>query len=704
MDLHVPASLSDARNGAVRRARVDTRCVRLGLRRFAFAALTLGTIAAASIRAFDVLCANGLTAIEAILLPLFVVLMLPVALSFWLAVFGFVAVLRRRDALSPVNDLEADCGALPAGARTALVFPVHNEDPARVAAGIRATCESLAAVCRERPIERFAVFVLSDTTEASVWIDEEIEYDALRADLEPLIAVHYRKRRKNTAAKAGNIAEFCDRHGDEWRYMVVFDADSVMSGSCLVDLVRLMELHPGAGIIQVPPVPVNRHTLFGRLQQFSARAYGPLFQAGLSTVQCGEGNYYGHNAILRVAPFRDHCRLPTVPGDGPLSGHVLSHDFIEAAFMRRAGFRVFLAHELEGSYEEPPPTLIDYAARDRRWCHGNLQHGRLLSTSGLNPISRVHLFMGMMAYLSSPLWVVLLVATTVEALRERLRDHQYFAEAGALFPTWRVDTHADTALLFAAVMALLFAPKLLALLSRLLDERDVRRFGGTGALVGSVALETAFSMLIAPVLAFLQTRFVLITLLGSRARWTAQERNDVGTPLAEAARRHWGLTLIGVAWGAVAWRWVPDLFLWLSPVIAGLVLSIPLSALSSRASLGRRFARAGLLLTPEETHPPEVLRRLRAHLRAPGRSNGVPRGALERVLADPAVRALHLAMLPVQDGDALAMHRCEGIELKVRIEGPGALTEVEVHDLLLSRTSIERLAAINARSASGASE
>lgn len=672
-------------------------------RRAVFALLVLATIASASGRMADLVAKNGFTPLECAIFALFVVLMLPVAFSFWLAIFGFAVRLRGHDPLSPVRALSGAPREIPLEVRTAIAVPVHNEDPVRVAAGVRATFASLQATGQA---DRFTFFLLSDTTDPDVWVEEEVVYDALRQDLPRSDCLVYRRRRHNTEAKAGNIAEFCATYGDQYRYMVVFDADSVMSGACIVNLVRLMEQHPEAGIIQAPPLPVNRQTLFGRLQQFAARAYGPLFQAGLSSLQGGDGNYYGHNAILRIQPFSEHCRLPHLSGTGPLSGHILSHDFVEAAFMRRAGYRVYLARELAGSYEEPPPTLIDFAARDRRWCQGNLQHARLLFTRGFNVVSRIHLFMGIMAYVSSPLWLLLLFASTVEAVRVELTRHQYFDPSGSLFPTWRIDTQDETALLFAGVMGLLFVPKLLALLAILLRDGEAERFGGGLRMLASGLLESVFSMLIAPVLAFLQSRFVLLTLLGRRVTWGAQERNDVGTPLALAARRHAGLTVIGLVWGAAAWEFVPSLFWWLSPVVAGLVFSIPLSVWSSRASAGQRARAAGLFVTPEERELPFVLARLRAELMrsATSAERAGPADGLQRVLSDPAVRLLHLSLLPAESPPvatdaretALREHRLRGLELKYRLAGSAGLDAAERRELLASRRSIETLSGLAA--------
>ncbi|MGH7005945.1 MAG: glucans biosynthesis glucosyltransferase MdoH, partial [Alphaproteobacteria bacterium] len=204
------------------------------------------------------------------------------------------------------------------------------------------------------------------------------------------------------------MADFLKRWGRHYDYMIVLDADSLMEGRTLVAMARHMDANPGAGLVQAPPVCINRNTLFARMLQFAGRIYGPVFAAGQAFWQMGEGNYWGHNAIIRVRPFTEHCGLPELPGRPPFGGHILSHDFVEAALLVRAGWSVWLAPDLGGSYEEVPPTLLDYAKRDHRWCQGNLQHSRIVGARNLNGVSRFHFIGGIMSYVASPLWLAFL--------------------------------------------------------------------------------------------------------------------------------------------------------------------------------------------------------------------------------------------------------------------------------------------------------
>jgi membrane glycosyltransferase len=665
---------------------------RLRARRAGFLLLVLATVSAVAVPLANMIQVNGTTPLEGLIFALTLLLLVPIVFSFWLAVAGFVVELSGRDPLA-VDVAEADRLAPPL-ARTALVVPVRNEEPARVLAGLGATWESLE---RTGESGAFELFVLSDTNDPRRWLDEELAVARFAEELAGRARVHYRNRSSNEGKKAGNLEDFCRRWGGQFRYMVVLDADSVMSGGALVRLVRLMELHPEAGILQAPPVPVNRRTLFGRLQQFAAGVYGPTWAAGLSWLQDGEGNYYGHNAILRIAPFVEHCRLPLLPGRAPLGGHVLSHDFVEAALMRRAGWCVYLVADLGGSFEEPPPTLVDFAARDRRWCQGNLQHARLLSMPGLHLMSRLHLLMGVMSYLSAPLWILLLLLSTAEALRWQLAEHEYFAPGGSLFPIWQVSIEAQAQLLFGLVMLLLFLPRGLALLARLLDAAECRRFGGAARLLLSVLGEALFSMLLAPVLAVAQTRFVLSILSGKSSGWRSPPRSDRGTGLLEALRNHAGTMLLGLAWTVLLARLAPSLLAWMVPVLAGLCLAVPLSMWSSRVSAGEVARRAGLFLTPEEVSPPAVLRRLDQRLAQAPEPPHDERSALERVLADPQLRATHLGLgAGPAARDPLERHRLAGLVLKARLQGAAALSDDEQRDLLRDPEAVGALTGVQA--------
>ena len=290
-----------------------------------------------------------------------------------MAVFGAFARLTNAKLL-PLKEAPA-----LSQSRTAILMPVYNEDVARVFSGVQAIFDSVAAT------GGFDFFILSDSTDPPNWIAEEVAWQKLRASLEPDARLFYRHRHRNIGRKSGNIQDFCENWGSHYDYMVVLDADSLMSGETLAALVRLMDANPRAALIQAPATLVGRSTLFARIQQFASTAYGPTYTAGLAWLQGGQGNYWGHNAIIRVRAFHAAWRTAaSLPGKPPFGGEIMSHDFVEAAFLLRAGWEVWMAPDLTGSYEEPPPTVYDHLKRDRRWAQGNLQHSRVLLAQGLN--------------------------------------------------------------------------------------------------------------------------------------------------------------------------------------------------------------------------------------------------------------------------------------------------------------------------------
>lgn len=661
------------------------------LRRLCFASLVIGTVWLLAWRTLAILQINGLTTVKVATFVLFVLLLLPLALAFWTAVIGFLVQLGGGDSLELTRRLDQRPSAglrLPA---SAVVMPVYNEDPLRVFAGLKSTWQSLEQTGLG---QHFDFFILSDTTDPELWVREEMAFADLRKEVTDPARVHYRNRRENLERKTGNIADFCANWGERFRYMIVLDADSIMSGVCLVNLVRLMEQNPGVGIVQAPPLPVNRQSLFGRLHQFAMHAYSTIFISGLNFWQGGTGNYWGHNAIIRIRPFVEHCRLPTLPGKQPLGGAILSHDFVEAAYMRRAGWKVYLASELRGSYEEMPSSLIGYAGRDRRWCQGNLQHARLLFTPRFHFVNRVHLWMGVMSYLASPLWLMLLALTTVEGLRENLGRHAYFSARRSLFPNWEISIKRESLLLFLFILALLFAPKILSLIHHLRNAERRAGFGGGLKLAASVLCEVISSSLLAPTLALLQARFVAAILMGRVVRWDAQDRGESATSFREAARRHWGSTLLGIFWPLLLWFTAPALLWWLAPVFISFALSIPISACSSRTAWGLWAEKRGLFLIPEELDPPDLLLNLDRELQqASLRPWAIAGEPLARVLENPEICETHLSLLSPDAAPKhpLREHYMKGLELKCVCDGPLSLSEQEKRDLLLDAESIRSL-------------
>jgi membrane glycosyltransferase len=535
------------------------------------------------------------------ILLLFGILFCWVSAGFWTALMGFLELLTGRDKYR-ISGASAGHEPIAAEARTAIVMPICNEDVARVFAGLRATYESVAATGE---LQHFDFFVLSDSNDADIAVAEQQAWLDLCRETQGFGRIFYRRRRRRVKRKSGNLDDFCRRWGSEYRYMVVLDADSVMSGDCLTSLVRLMEATPDAGIIQTAPRASGMNSLYARIQQFATRVYGPLFTAGLHFWQLGESHYWGHNAIIRMQPFIEHCALAPLPGKGAFAGAILSHDFVEAALMRRAGWGVWIAYDLPGSYEELPPNLLDELKRDRRWCHGNLMNFRLFMVKGMHPVHRAVFLTGVMSYLSAPLWFFFLLLSTALLATNTLMEPQYFMEPRQLYPLWP-QWHPEKAVaLFSTTVVLLFLPKLLSVV--LVWAKGAKAYGGKLRVTASMLLEMLFSILLAPVRMLFHTRFVLAAFLGWEAVWHSPSRDDGSTSWREAAVRHGPQTLLGVLWTAlVAWL-NPSFLWWLAPIVGSLMLSIPLSVLSSRVGLGLRAKDEQLFLIPEEYAPPKEL-------------------------------------------------------------------------------------------------
>lgn len=574
--------------------------------------------------------------VQTSILTLFALLFCWVSMGFWTALMGFFQLLKGRDRYSISA---SSCGDEPISprARTALVMPIANEHVPRVFAGLRATFESLKATGQ---LEHFDFFILSDSNDPDICVAEQQAWMELCREVEGFGHIFYRRRRRRVKRKSGNIDDFCRRWGSNYRYMVVLDADSVMSGECLTRLVRLMEANPGAGIIQTAPKASGMDTLYARLQQFATSVYGPLFTAGLNFWQLGESHYWGHNAIIRVKPFIEHCALAPLPGTGSFAGAILSHDFVEAALMRRAGWGVWIAYDLPGSYEELPPNLLDELKRDRRWCHGNLMNFRLFLVRGMHAVHRVVFLTGVMSYLSAPLWLLFLVLSTCLLAIHTLMVPEYFLQPNQLYPLWPRWQPQEAVALFSATMTLLFLPKLLSVL--LIWIKGAEAYGGRMRVLLSMLLEASCSVLLAPVRMLFHSLFVTAAFLGWSVQWNSPQRVDDSTPWSEAFRRHGTQVLIGLGWTAlVAWL-NPDFLWWLAPIVVSLVLSPAVSVLTSRTAPGLAARRNKLFLIPEEHKVPVELSNT-ARYEQLNNSRALHKGFL-RAVVDPLYNALVCAM------------------------------------------------------------
>ena len=527
-----------------------------------------------------------------VLTAIFAMLFVWIALAFTSAVAGLISMMLGTDPLG----LRAP--APPPRFRTALLMPVYNESVTHWRATLSAMRASFEAAGASG---QFDIFLLSDTTDPAIREAEGQAALALREASGP--AVFYRHRPDNKGRKAGNIEEWVRRFGAGYEQFLILDADSLMEAGTVVRLAAAMERHPDVGLIQTLPLLHGGETLFARLQQFAGQVYGPLIAQGLAWWSGADGNYWGHNAMIRTRAFASAAGLPRLPGRKPFGGDILSHDFVEAALMRRAGWAIHLAPLLGGSYEQGPPTLPDLAVRDRRWCQGNLQHSAVIGTAGLHRLSRLHMATGIAAYLSAPFWLAFLVLGLAVSLQAHFLRPEYFPKTHALFPQWPVVDPERAIWVFAGTFLLLLAPKFMALIAFI----AARRGRGAFRILGSGLLEILVSSLLSPVTMLTQAQQVFSILLGRDGGWTTQRREGEAITFGAALGLSRAHLVLGAVLAGLAVAINPRLAAWMTPVLLGLLAAPWLIAWTASPEAGARLRRGGWLTVPTEEAPSGVL-------------------------------------------------------------------------------------------------
>ncbi|HSI85291.1 MAG: glucans biosynthesis glucosyltransferase MdoH [Candidatus Methylacidiphilales bacterium] len=654
----------------------------LSTRRAVFLGLAGIVTLAGSTLAVQSLGKEGWLWSEWLALPIFVLLFAQLATGWAISILGFAGLISRK----PYNILDVAKIAEEAGAAggapkqlppTALLFPVYNENMDRVIAGIEKMWQSLE---KTGSAASFDVFILSDSNKADAWVAEEWAWFRFCSKWNAFGRVFYRHRHPNIHGKSGNIADFCRNWGQGYRYMIVFDADSIISGREMVRLVQAMEAKPSIGIIQTLPRLVLGTTLFRRFLQFTTSIAGGLFATGTNYWQLSCGSYWGHNAIVRVAPFMAFCDLPELPATAGKS-HILSHDTVEAALMRKAGYEVWIACDAEESYEEGPPHLTDALKRDRRWCQGNLQHIWFLFARDINFANRLHIFFGLMGYLGSPLWLVLLILTWIsgamrvsgnpflDGLRDEIVDRP-------VAPAWQ---------LLGLTLVLLFMPKVISFIVHL---DDSRKFGGFIRMSISWFADAFLSMLFAPVLMLFHTRFVIEIMLGRKVAWLTQNRDDQGLTLGESLLTYGWVSALGVGAAVATWFYVPDSFWWFMPLFAGWMAAVPLAWLTSHEGISTRAMKWRIFATPEEIEMPEVLKGLNQTRPV----TNFPTAPWVQALISPFGLALHVALLRKRrPGSEEPLPEFDALHDKLLKSGPESLTDPERIKLLTNTDGLTRL-------------
>jgi membrane glycosyltransferase len=625
---------------------------------------------------------NGFNVIDVIMLGVFTPLFYQLSVGFWTAMIGLYLLMRdKKDPFDLSRSLTENEQCSEIGASTAIIMPIYNEDVSCVFEGLRVMYLSLE---KTGQLEHFDFFVLSDSDNPNKWVEEELAWLELCRQLDGFGRIFYRKRRKPINRKSGNVSDFCRRWGKRYRYLHALDADSVMSGDLLANMVRIMEKHPNIGILQTAPRVFGAGTLFGRVMQFAHAAYGEPFMAGLNYLALGDATFWGHNAIIRLAPFIESCGLPELPGREPFGGHILSHDFVESALMTKAGYQVWLLPVHEGSYEEGPPTIIDTLKRDRRWCQGNMQHFWLLFAKGWAPLARLNFFHGILSYVASPLWFIFLLCATALAAQDRHHPGSTVAagqKAGLL--------------LLVITIGLLFVPKGLILFRQLTRKDIAKDFHSKKAVFWSCLSDTVFFSILAPILMLFHSKFVIFTVLGRGVKWASQRRSgDDAVDWEESILTFAGVSAFALIWAAFA-LWInPTFFLWISPVLFGIALAIPFSIFTAGTRSGKS---RGLFATKEELHPPRVLSQLQENLqRAHVREAPIPQLAknygLLQSLLDPYVNALHVSLLRQrQRVTPESRDYLDALRRRLVKEGPDALNKRELSAVMYDPDVMLRL-------------
>lgn len=540
--------------------------------------------------------------IQGFIIALFAILFLWISIGFWTSIMGLILAIIGKDRYTiPIPSDPAS--HIDNTHRTALVMPICNEDVARVFAGLEATYQSLVETGHAKHCD---FYILSDTNDPDLYINELKAWTDFNAQKEDNgCNIFYRHRKRRVKRKSGNIDDFCRRWGHLYEYMMILDADSIMTGDCILKMIAMMEMTPNAGILQSPPKSVRMKTLYGRIQQFANQIYSDIFCSGTHFWQLNEAQYWGHNAMIRLKPFIEHCILsPLQKRKGPL--HILSHDLVEASLMRRAGYGVWIAYNLHGSFEELPGNMIEDLKRDNRWCMGNLINLRLIFKSGITLTHRVMFATSGMAYISSLLWLVFLIFSTLLLLVFNFSEPQYFYQSNQFYPTWPKWDEQLAIRLLSTTLILLFAPKFFSY-GIILVRTRAKDVGGILKLTLSIIIEMIWSMILAPIRMIFHSKFVVKAWLGSKIQWKSPSRNDDSLTWGESFYFCWPLSLLGIVWlGVIIWL-NPQFTYWYIAILIPLTISPLVIRISGLSSIGMKAKKAGLFLTPEETHPARVV-------------------------------------------------------------------------------------------------
>jgi membrane glycosyltransferase len=560
----------------------------LANRRRIVMALNIVTYVAMLWVAARVLGHGGWSMVDAIMFVCFALGTPWTVLGFWNALIGLWLLHFHKDPIAEVAPYAAAGDAsTPITTKTAVFMTVRNEDPARAIMRLQTVKSSVEATGEGAA---FSYFILSDTNDEAVAAIEAKAFADWKTSSPDGDRLIYRRRTDNTGYKAGNVRDFCEKWGRDFELMLPLDADSVMSGEAIVKLVRMMQAHPKIGILQSLVVGMPSQSAFARIFQFGMRHGMRSYTMGQAWWVGDCGPFWGHNAVVRIKPFVEQCELPILKGGPPLGGHVLSHDQVEATFMRRAGYEVRVLPIENGSWEENPPTMLDFAKRDVRWCQGNMQYTKLLDTPGLYPMSRFQLVWAILMFLGIPAWTLMIALLPLAAWQ---------AQSVANYPV------GLAIFLYATFFTMYLMPKIAGLIDAVMTKGGMDRYGGPVRFVASAALELVFSFLQGAVSTIRTTIFMIGLAFGKSVVWGGQSRDAYGISWRTAIENLWPQTLFGVIICGLLLAIAPAVFWWSLPLTAGYLVAIPFAVITASPALGRIFVKLGLCGIPEDFAPPK---------------------------------------------------------------------------------------------------
>ena len=562
------------------------------LRRRRWVVLVLNVVTYVGLMAWaaTILAHGGWSLLDTVLIVAFAIGTPWTVLGFWNAVIGFWVLHTSKSPMADVapfaTSMELDAQETIA-VRTAVLMTLRNEDPARAIARLRTVKQSIDATGQGSP---YGYFILSDTNIPEVAAAEERLVAEWQRDVGPGAPITYRRRDNNAGFKAGNVRDFCENMADGYELMLPLDADSLMTGDAVLRLTRIMQAYPRIGILQSLVVGSPSNSAFARIFQFGMRQGMRTYTMGQAWWVGDCGPFWGHNALVRIMPFRERCQLPKLPGKPPLGGEVLSHDQVEATLMRRAGYVVRVLPEEMGSYEDNPPSILEFMRRDVRWCQGNMQYVKLLATPGLHAMSRFQLVWAILMFLGIPAWTLIIALLPLAGLEA--------AGAAEPFPAMLAIA------LYITFFAMYLMPKLAGFADVLATSGGTARYGGTFQFIRSAIVELVFSFLQGAVTTIRTTIFMIGLLFGQTVQWGGQARDARRLTAGDAFAELWPQTLFGVVvCGALALV-NPSLLLWSLPLTAGYILAVPLAVWTADPALGRWMQRIGLCAIPEDIAPP----------------------------------------------------------------------------------------------------